>query len=203
MERRGLRLDQIQPSKAISNRREKPHENPKFGASNSRTSINKALARFTATLVPRAEIEVLDLGDYDLSIFSEDLEKEIGQPAAAKAFFKKIGAADAVIVSFAEHNGSYSAAYKNLFDWASRINQKVFQDKPTVFLATSPGPGGAGSVLASAKGSARFFGVDLKAAVSVANFYDVFDAETGRITEASALADLTAAAKALTVREVA
>jgi len=174
-----------------------------FGASNSRTSINKALARFTATLVPGAEIEVLDLNDYDLPIFSEDLENEIGQPPAAQAFFKKIGAADAVIVSFAEHNGSYSAAYKNLFDWASRIDQKVFQDKPTVFLATSPGPGGAGSVLASAKGSARFFGADLKAAVSVANFHDVFDARTGRITEPSALADLTEAATALALQEVA
>lgn len=129
-----------------------------FGASNSKTSINKALAQFTATLVPGAEIEVLDLSDYDLPIFSEDLEKDIGQPPAARKFFEKIGGADEVIVSFAEHNGSYSAAYKNLFDWASRIDQKVFQDKPTVFLATSPGPGGAGSVLASAKGSARFFG---------------------------------------------
>lgn len=174
-----------------------------FGASNSKTSINKALARFTATLVPGARIEVLDLSDHDLPIFSEDLEKEIGQPAAAKTFFEKIGAADAVIVSFAEHNGSYSAAYKNLFDWASRIDQKVFQDKPTVFLATSPGPGGAGSVLASATGSARFFGVDLKGAVSVANFYDVFDAETGRVTDPRALADLTKAASALALREVA
>lgn len=112
-----------------------------FGASNSKTSINKALAQFTATLVPGAEIEVLDLSDYDLPIFSEDLEKEIGQPQAAKDFFEKIGSANGVIVSFAEHNGSYSAAYKNLFDWASRIDQKVFQDKPTAYLATSPGPG--------------------------------------------------------------
>ncbi|WP_306046637.1 NAD(P)H-dependent oxidoreductase [Nioella sp. MMSF_3534] len=174
-----------------------------FGASNRKTSINKALARFTAQLVPDAEIEVLDLSDYDLPIFSEDLEREIGKPQPAKAFFNKIGAADAVIVSFAEHNGSYSAAYKNLFDWASRIDQKVFQDKPAVFLSTSPGPGGAGSVLASAKGSARFFGVDLRAAVSVANFHDVFDAESGRITEPNALADLTAAAEALALREAA
>ena len=108
-----------------------------------------------------------------------------------------------MIVSFAEHNGSYSAAYKNLFDWASRIDQKVFQNKPTIYLSTSPGPGGAGSVLSSAKGSARFFGVDLKASVSVANFHDVFDAQTGRITEPSALADLTAAAEALALQEVA
>lgn len=173
-----------------------------FGASNSKTSINKALAHFTATLVPNAEIEILDLNDYDLPIFSEDLEKDIGQPLAATLFFEKIGSADGVIVSFAEHNGSYSAAYKNLFDWTSRIDQKVFQDKPTVYLATSPGPGGAGSVLASAKGSARFFGVDLKAAVSVASFYDVFDAESGRITEPKTLADLTAAANALAQHKV-
>ncbi|NIZ63507.1 NADPH-dependent FMN reductase [Sedimentitalea sp. CY04] len=174
-----------------------------FGASNTKNSINKALARFTATLVPGAEVEVLDLSDYDLPIFSEDLEKEIGQHPTAKAFFEKIGAADGVIVSFAEHNGSYTAAYKNLFDWASRIDQKVFQDKPTVYLSTSPGPGGAASVLASAKGSAQFFGVDLKAAVSVPSFYDVFDAETGRINEPNALADLTAAAKTLALREAA
>lgn len=174
-----------------------------FGASNSRNSINRALADFTARLVPNADIEVLDLNDYDLPIFSEDLENEIGQPKAAKAFFEKIGSADGVIVSFAEHNGSYSAAYKNLFDWASRIDQKVFQDKSTIYLATSPGPGGAGSVLASAKGSAKFFGVDLKAAVSVANFHDVFDVESGRITEPKTLEELTAAAKALVLREVA
>lgn len=107
-----------------------------------------------------------------------------------------------MIISFAEHNGSYSAAYKNLFDWASRIDQKVFQDKPTVFLATSPGPGDAGSVLASAKGPDRFFGVDLKGAVSVVNFHDIFDANTGRITKPSALANLTAAAESLTLQEV-
>ena len=174
-----------------------------FGASNSKASINKSLARFTATLVPHAEIEVLDLADYDLPIFSTDLEAQIGHPPAALAFFEKIGAADGVIVSFAEHNGSYSAAYKNLFDWASRIDQKVFQDKPMVYLSTSPGPGGAGSVLAAAKGSARFFGADLRAAVSVASFYDAFDSETGSITEPTALAELTAAAETLALAEVA
>lgn len=174
-----------------------------FGASTSKNSINKSLAQFVAALVPGAEIDILDLNDFDLPIFSEDLEKEIGLPLAARRFFSRIGSADAVIVSFAEHNGSYSAAYKNLFDWASRIDQKVFQNKPTLFLSASPGPGGAGSVLASAKGSAGFFGADLKAAVSVGNFYDVFDVDTGRITAPGVLAELTAASKALALREIA
>lgn len=171
-----------------------------FGASTSKNSINKALAAFTASLVPDATVEVLDLNDYALPIYSEDLEKEIGQPAAATAFFEKIASADGLVMSFAEHNGTYSAAYKNLFDWVSRIDQNVFQDKPTIYLATSPGPGGAGSVLASAKSSAQFFGVDLRAAVSVPNFYDVFDGRTGQITEPSILSELTSAARALASR---
>ena len=174
-----------------------------FGASNSKTSINKALAGFTATLVPQAEIEVIDLRDFDLPIFSTDLEAEIGHPPAAQAFFDRIGAADGVIVSFAEHNGSYTAAYKNLFDWASRVDQRVFQDKPVVYLSTSPGASGAGSVLAAAKGSARFFGADLRAAVSVASFYDVFDPVTGTVTDPAALSALTAAAGTLALAEVA
>lgn len=173
-----------------------------FGASNSKISINKSLARFTASLVPDAEIDLLDLNDFELPIFSEDLEKEIGIPQAAKTFFDKIGSADGVIVSFAEHNGSYSAAYKNLFDWASRIDQKVFQAKPAVYLSTSPGAGGASNVLASAKGSAQYFGADLKAAVSVASFFDVFDTETGTVTNPIALAELTAAAETLALSEV-
>lgn len=171
-----------------------------FGASNSKNSINKALARFTSTLVPNGDVEVLDLNDYELPIYSEDIEKEVGRPDAAEEFFQRISAADGVVVSFAEHNGSYTAAYKNLFDWLSRIDQKVFQDKPTLYLATSPGPGGAASVLASAKGSTQFFGVDLQAAVSVPSFYDVFDVRTGCVIETSLLADLTSAAQVLADR---
>ncbi|WP_310618370.1 NADPH-dependent FMN reductase [Flexibacterium corallicola] len=152
-----------------------------FGASNSTTSINKALATYAASLVEGAQTEVLDLNDFELPIFSEDREKELGQPELAKAFLGKIKEADAVVVSFAEHNGSYSAAYKNLFDWVSRIDQRVFQDKPSVYLSTSPGPGGASSVLQAATGSAPFFGVDLKGSLSIPSFYDNFDMEAGNL----------------------
>lgn len=168
-----------------------------FGASASATSINASLARFAASLVPRAQVEALDLRDFALPLYSEDLEREIGIPEAARAFFERIGGADGIVVSFAEHNGSYTAAWKNLFDWMSRIDRQVFQGRPAVYLATSPGPGGAGNVLAAAKGSARFFGADLKAAVSVPRFYEAFDRDAGRITDPAVLAQLTEAAEAL------
>ena len=95
------------------------------------------------------------------------------------------------MISFAEHNGSYTAAYKNLFDWTSRIDMKLFQNKPMVLLATSPGPGGAGTVLTAASGSAPYFAADVKGVLSVPSFYKNFDAEAQKITNPELLTELT------------
>lgn len=153
-----------------------------FAASSSRQSINKALATYAAEVFqakfqPSAEVEVLDLNDYEMPIYSVDREQADGIPAAAQAFFDKIGSADKIIVSYAEHNGNYTAAWKNVFDWMSRIDQKVFQDKPMAVLATSPGAGGASSVLNTALQSAPFFAADVKGSLSIPSFYDNFDSE--------------------------
>ncbi|MCE7630688.1 NAD(P)H-dependent oxidoreductase, partial [Vibrio fluvialis] len=147
------------------------------------TSINKALATYAANLIDGAEVQVLDINNYNVPMFNEDLEKEIGHAEGAQGFLRDLSQADAFVISFAEHNGHYPAAYKNLFDWATRIDREVFKNKPAVYLATSPGPGGAQSVLAAAVGSAPFFAGNVKASVSVPNFYNVFDLEAGKITD--------------------
>ena len=152
-----------------------------FAATSSTKSINNQLVRYAVNQLEGVETEILNINDYELPLFSEDREAELGQPELAKAFLDKIADSDALIISFAEHNGSYTVAYKNIFDWASRINPKVFQNKPMVMLATSPGPGGASSVLAAAVASAPFFDGEVKASLSVPGFYDNFDAENGRI----------------------
>lgn len=161
-----------------------------FGASNSKTSINKQLASYAASLVEDAEVTTLDLNDFELPMYSTDVEADIGQPQAAKDFLARIQAADLLVISFAEHNGSYTAAYKNLFDWTSRIQQKVFDGKRAVLLATSPGPGGAQTVLAAATGSMPFFGAEVVGSLSVPSFYDNFDGEALVLTEESLSADL-------------
>jgi len=156
-----------------------------FGASNSRKSINKILAAYAASLIPEANTEILDLNDYEIPLFSEDKEKEIGQPHLAKEFLAKLGYADVIIVSFAEHNGSYTAAYKNLFDWCSRINQKVFQHKPALYFSTSPGLGGGANALAAAVNSAPFFGANVKGSLSIPSFYENFDIEKNELIDQS------------------
>ncbi len=167
-----------------------------FAATSSRKSINKQLANHAASLVENAQVEVLDINDYEMPLFSEDREAELGKPQLALDFIDKIASADAVVISFAEHNGSYTAAFKNLFDWSSRTLQKVYQNKPLVLLSTSPGPGGAATVLAAAVNSAPYFDGDVKAHLSVPSFYDNFDSEKGQLKNTE-YADKLASAMAM------
>ena len=61
-----------------------------FAGSNSHNSINKKLATYAACLFENAELEVLDLNDYEMPLFSVDIEAKIGQHPLAKAFLDKI-----------------------------------------------------------------------------------------------------------------
>lgn len=159
-----------------------------FAASNSRASINKQLV-IHASNVLKAEINsaidinVLDLNDFEMPIYSIDRENADGIPEAAVTFYKAIGDADVLLISYAEHNGTYSAAFKNIFDWCSRIGKKVFQNKPMVIMAASPGPGGGANVLRTATGSAASFGADLRGSLSVGRFSDTFSAEKGQLSD--------------------
>ena len=79
-----------------------------FAASNHKASINRQLVGYAASLLDKVErVEVLDLNEYEMPLFSQDVEAEIGHPQLAKDFLAKIANSDGVIISFAEHNGSY------------------------------------------------------------------------------------------------
>ena len=168
-----------------------------IAASNSRNSINHQLAAYTAGQVPGAQVDVLDINDFEMALFSVDREAETGHPEQAHAFLARIGEADALVISFAEHNGSFSAAWKNLVDWASRIERAVFQDKPALFLATSPGAGGAKNVLAAAEASARYFSAELVGSLSVPAFHDNFDAAAGEANNPELQAEIERLAQQL------
>ncbi|MDJ0644224.1 MAG: NAD(P)H-dependent oxidoreductase [Erythrobacter sp.] len=146
-----------------------------FAASNSSTSINRALVEYAASLLDAAEVETLDIHDYEMPLYRSDREAADGIPQPAHDFLARIAAADALIVSFAEHNGAYPAAFKNLFDWCSRIGRDVWQNKPMVMLATSPGQGGAGRVLDFAVNAAPHFGGNVIGHLSVPKFHEAFD----------------------------
>jgi chromate reductase len=177
-----------------------------FAASNSKHSINKQLVGYaTRLLEERTDLDVtvepIHLEDYEMPIYSIDRQNEGGIPQAAHDFLDRIERADALLISFAEHNGNYTAAYKNLFDWTSRIDVRVYQDKPTVMLSTSPGPNGGGNALRMAIGSAPFFGNDVTASLAVPSYHQNFDTATQTITNPDLDAELRAALSTLCDRE--
>ncbi len=169
-----------------------------FAASNSSRSINKRLVTYACSLLRGdAEVEILDLKDYELPLFSIDREDELGQPPLAQAFLQKLNASDGIVISFAEHNGAYSAAYKNLYDWVSRIQPRVYQDKPMVLLSTSPGGRGGKSVMELALAQVPRFGGQVRASVSLPSFMDNFDSDAGRVVDAEIAAQIDAAVNGL------
>jgi NAD(P)H-dependent FMN reductase len=154
-----------------------------FGASASKHSINKQFAHHTAHLFTGHTINAVDLLNFPLPIYTIDHEKEIGIPDNAHTFLNLIDEADLLVISMAEHNGSYTAWFKNLFDWVSRINGKFLQDKKILLLSTSPGARGAQSVMASALDRFPRHGAIILASFSLPNFNENFDPEKGVIKE--------------------
>src|SRR5690606_30636871 len=122
-----------------------------FAGSNSKKSINKQLVVYTSSLIKDAEVVMLDINDYALPLYGIDLENELGIPENAHKFLEAIKKSDGIVLSLAEHNGAYTTAFKNLFDWMSRIESKTFFGKPMLLMATAPGGRGGASVLETAQ----------------------------------------------------
>jgi NAD(P)H-dependent FMN reductase len=144
-----------------------------FAGSTSSTSINKQLATYAAEQLQNVAYDVLDLNDYQAPIFSEDTERLEEYPEGIRKFNETLDQYDGFIISLAEHNGTYAAAFKNIFDWASRKNREVFRKKPVLVMATSPGGGGA-NVLEAGKATFPHMGAEVVASFSLGGFYDAF-----------------------------
>ena len=162
-----------------------------IGGSNSDKSINRQLANYAASLIDDAIITSFDLSQHELQIFSTQREDAEGIPQLAKDFAEIIDATDLLVVSLAEHNGSYCAGFKNLIDWTSRISdRKTWGQKPMLLLATSPGGRGGATVLAGAEVYFPYMGAELKGTFSLSQFYNSF--KDGEITIAEKKAELIA-----------
>ena len=152
-----------------------------FGASNASNSINVQLARFATTYFPKMNVNFIDLNDFEMPIFSIDRERVSGIPDAAHQFKAHIRQSDGVLISFAEHNGSYSVAFKNILDWTSRIEKSMWLDKPMCLLATSPGRRGAQNVLQAAMDRFQYMNGLVVSHFSLPSFQDNFEPKNGVI----------------------
>ena len=153
-----------------------------IGASTSSTSINKSLAYYASSLLKNIELTKIDINTLnDLPIFSEDIEREQPTPEAVIELNKLFKETDGFIISHAEHNGSFSAGYKNAIDWVSRQGGKIFNEKPVMILSTSNGARGGSSVLNHAETIYPHRGAIISGVFSLPSYSDNF--KDGKIVD--------------------
>ncbi len=117
-----------------------------FAGSSRIDSFNKKLVKFAAEEAKKtgAEVRYIDLLDYPMPLFNEDLETVEGLPQKALEFKHLLREHQGFLISCPEYNGSITPLLKNAIDWASRpeLNEKplsCFKGKVAALLATSPG----------------------------------------------------------------
>ncbi|MFV0446043.1 MAG: NADPH-dependent FMN reductase, partial [Planctomycetaceae bacterium] len=117
-----------------------------FAGSARRGSFNKQLVRVAATGARTAASEVIeiDLAEYPLPLFNEDLEAEQGPPENATRLKELFKAADGFLIACPEYNSSISPLLKNTIDWLSRKAEgeaplAAFKGKTCALMSASPG----------------------------------------------------------------
>ena len=160
-----------------------------FSGSNSNKSINQALIRMAANQVDQHYITVIELRDYELPIYSPEIEAK-GFPEALLQFKAIFDSHDGYIIASPEHNGMIPALLKNTFDWLSRMvdskQGSMFCDKPVLLLSTSPGPRGGVTNLTNMAKVMPFWGANIINHHSFGRFHDIcqgefLDEENGEI----------------------
>ena len=106
------------------------------------SSHNTSLLRAAIEAAPEGiELELWE-GLGDLPIYDEDLEHDV--PESARRLREDWAAADAILFSTPEYNGSVPGGLKNAIDWASRPRlQGVLRNKTVAVVGASTGRFGA------------------------------------------------------------
>ncbi len=145
-----------------------------IGGSNSKKSITKALAEYTGSLISNIKITNIDLNDFEMEMYSIDVENEKGYPKRAKDLNNIFDEADGFVICLAEHNGVYSVAFKNVLDWLTRIENKVWRNVPMLLLTAAPGERGGVTLLNIAEDRFPYLGANIIGSMSFPLFYDNF-----------------------------
>lgn len=117
-----------------------------FAGSLRADSYNKRLVRLAAegARAAGADVTFVDLRDFALPVFDEDLEAKEGLHPNARKLKDLFLAHQGLLISSPEYNSSLSAALKNTIDWVSRpapgeASLACFAGKVAVIMSASPG----------------------------------------------------------------
>jgi len=116
-----------------------------FAGSARKDSYNGRLVQIAAEGARNAgaEVTLLDLKDFPLPVFDEDLERE-GTPENALKLKELFLGHDGLLISCPEYNSSITPLLKNTIDWVSRPSNgekalAAYEGKVAAIMSASPG----------------------------------------------------------------
>lgn len=118
-----------------------------FSGSLREKSINKQILKVAAEGAEEAggEVTVIDLADYQLPIYNQEIQDGGEFPENALKLKKLFWDHDGLLIASPEYNSSVSAALKNTIDWVSRTSSSdekplsCFAGKMAAIISASPG----------------------------------------------------------------
>lgn len=168
-----------------------------FAGSAREGSANKKLAKLAAKTATElgADATFIDLKDYPIPLYNEDLETKNGMPENAKSIRQLMIGSQVIIIASPEYNASLTALLKNTLDWASRSekggsSREAFQGKKFVIMSASPGArGGARGLVHLRAVIENIGGTILPEQIVIPDAYNAFD-EKGDLKDPKLAADL-------------
>jgi len=93
-------------------------------------SYNKMALKFMVQGAQEAgaDVEIIDLRDYPMPIYDEDIDKA-GKPENVLKLKEKLAEAKGLLIATPEYNHSLPGGFKNVIDWLSRFKDQPFKGK--------------------------------------------------------------------------
>ena len=117
-----------------------------FAGSARVDSYNSKLVKVAAEGVrdAGAEVTLVDLGDFPLPLFDQDLEAAEGLPAKARELKEIMLNHDGLLIAAPDYNSSITPLLKNTIDWVSRPSNGenaliAYEGKVAAIMSASPG----------------------------------------------------------------
>ena len=117
-----------------------------FAGSTRKESFNKKLVQFAVEGAREAGAEVIliDLKEFPLPLFDQDIETERGMPDNGARLKKLFSDHNGLLIASPEYNSSVTAVLKNAIDWVSRPAPGepplvAFRGKVATLMSASPG----------------------------------------------------------------
>ncbi|MFB2898515.1 NADPH-dependent FMN reductase [Aerosakkonemataceae cyanobacterium BLCC-F50] len=156
-----------------------------FAGSTRKDSYNKKLVQVAANgaRAAGAQVTYIDLRDFPMPLFDEDLERDEGTPETVLKFKELMIAHDGLLIACPEYNSSITPVLKNAIDWASRPGENepplaAYVDKVAAIMSASPGAlGGLRGLVTVRSILGNIKVIVLPDQVAVSKAYEAFNAD--------------------------